>query len=53
MYGDFENRKTNQFHVFSLNFSTETKIKTLFLISYFNLSRKPNDTDCRAYSNKY
>ena len=36
----FENWKTMYFHVFCLNFSTETKIKTLFLISYFNLSKK-------------
>ena len=30
--------------MFCLNFSIETKIKTLFLISYFNLSKKRNDT---------
>ena len=36
----FENRKTTYFDVFCLNFSIEAKIKTLFLISYFNLSKK-------------
>ena len=36
----FENRKTIYFDVFCLNFTIETKIKTLFLISYFNLSKK-------------
>ena len=36
----FENQKTTYFDVFCLNFSTETKIKTLFLTSYFNLSTK-------------
>ena len=40
MFSYFENRKTTYFDVFCLNFSTETKIKTLFLISYFNLSKK-------------
>ena len=30
--------------VLCLNFSIETKIKTLFLTSYFNLSKKRNDT---------
>ena len=28
------------FDVFCLNFSIEMKIKTIFLISYFNLSKK-------------
>ena len=32
------------FNVLCLNFSIETKIKSLFLISYFNLSRKRNGT---------
>ena len=32
------------FLVLCLNFSLETKIKTLFLISYFNLSKKQNGT---------
>ena len=36
----FENRKTTYFDVFCLNFSIETKIKTIFQISYFNLSKK-------------
>ena len=40
MFSYFENRKTTYFDVFCLNFSIETKIKTLFLISYFNLSKK-------------
>ena len=44
MFSYFENRKTTYFDVFCLNFSIETKIKTLFLISYFNLSKKRNDT---------
>ena len=30
--------------MFSLNCSIETKIKTLFLIFYFNLSKKRNGT---------
>ena len=29
---------------YDLNFSVETKIKPLFLISYFNLSKKRNGT---------
>ena len=40
----FENRKTTYFDVFCLNFSIETKIKSLFLISYFSLSKKRNGT---------
>ena len=44
MFGYFKNRKTTYFHVFCLNFSIETKIKTLFLISYFDLSKKRNGT---------
>ena len=40
MFGYFENQKTNQFHVLCLNFRIETKTKTLFVISYFNLSKK-------------
>ena len=32
------------FDVLSLNFSIETKIKTLFLISYFNISKNRNGT---------
>ena len=40
MFSYFENGKTAYFDVFCLNFSIETKIKTLFLISYFNLSKK-------------
>ena len=39
----FENRKTTYFDVFCLNLSIEMKIKTLFLISYFNLSKKKNE----------
>ena len=38
----FENWKTTYFDVFCLNFSIEAKIKNLFLISYFNLSKKNN-----------
>ena len=44
MFSYFENRKTTHFDVFCLNFSIETKIKALFLISYFNLSEKQNGT---------
>ena len=44
MFSYFENRKTTYFDVSCLNFSIETKIKTLFLISYFNLSKKRNGT---------
>ena len=40
MFSYFENQKTTYFDVFCLNFGIETKIKTLFLISYFNLSKK-------------
>ena len=39
MFSYFKNRKTTSFHVFCLNFSIETKIKTIFQISYFNLSK--------------
>ena len=38
------NVQSTYFDVFCLNFSIETKIKTLFLISYFNLSKKQNGT---------
>ena len=42
------NQKTNYTFstriVLCLNFNVETKIKTLFLISYFNLSKKRNGT---------
>ena len=45
MFSYFKNRKTTYFDVFCLNFSIETKIKTIFQISYFNLSKKTrNDT---------
>ena len=44
MFRYFENRKTTYFDVFCLNFSIETKIKTLFLISYFNLSKTKKKT---------
>ena len=44
MFSYFENRKITYFDVFCLNFSIETKINTLFLISYFNLSKKWNGT---------
>ena len=40
MFNYFKNRKTTYIDVFCLNFSIETKIKTLFLISYFDLSKK-------------
>ena len=40
MFSYFKNLKTNYFDVFCLNFSIETKIKSLFQISYFNLSKK-------------
>ena len=40
----FEYRKTTYFDVSCLNFSIETKIKTLFLILYFSLSKKRNGT---------
>ena len=44
MFRYSENRKTTYFDVFCLNFIIETKIKTFFLISYFNLSKKRNGT---------
>ena len=44
MFSYFKNRKTIYFDVFCLNFSIETKIKTFFLIPYFNLSKKRNGT---------
>ena len=44
MFIYLEKRKTTYFDVFCLNFSIETKIKTLFLISYFNLTKKRNGT---------
>ena len=44
MFSYFENRKTTSFDVFCLNFSIGTKIKSLFLILYFNLSKKRNGT---------
>ena len=44
MFSYFENWKTIYFDVFCLNFSIETKIKALFLISYFILSKKQNGT---------
>ena len=37
---NFENSKTIQFHLLCLNFSIGTKIKTLILISYFNISKR-------------
>ena len=40
MFSYFENRKTTYVDVFCLNFSIEMKIKKLFLISYFSLSKK-------------
>ena len=40
MFSYFKNRKTTYFDVFCLNFSIETKIKTIFQISYFNLAKK-------------
>ena len=36
----YENRKTISFFALCLNFSIETKIKILFLISHFNLSKQ-------------
>ena len=39
--------------MFCLNFSIETKIKTLFLISYFNLSKKRNGTLARRIDRVY
>ena len=39
MSGYHENRKTISFFALCLNFSIETKIKILFLISHFNLSK--------------
>ena len=56
MFSYFKNRKTTYFDVFCLNFSIETKIKTLFLISCFNLSEKAKwhfgYTDSSATDNK-
>ena len=43
MFSYFKNRITTYFDVFGLNFSIETKIKTIFQISYFNLSKKKNE----------
>ena len=43
MSGYFENRETISFYILRLNFSIETKIKTSFLISHFNLSKKTNE----------
>ena len=40
----FENKKTIWFNVLCINFSIETKMKALFLISYFNLSKKPRNS---------
>ena len=40
MFSYFKNRKTTYFYVFCLNFSIETRIKTILQISYFNLSKK-------------
>ena len=39
--------------MFCLNFSIETKIKTLFLISYFNLWKKRNDYLARRIDKVY
>ena len=44
MFSYAENPKTTYFDVSCLNFSMKTKIKTLFLISYFSLSKERNDT---------
>ena len=49
MFSYFENRKTTYFDVFCLNFSIQTKIKPLFLISYFNLSRKKKQKNPKRY----
>ena len=43
MFSYFKNRKTTYFDVFCLNFSIETKIKTIFQISYFNLFKKKTE----------
>ena len=40
MFSDFEDQKTTYFDNFFLNFSIETKIKTLFLISYLKFIKK-------------
>ena len=40
MFSYFENRKTIWFYVLYPNVIIETKVKTLFLTSYFNLSKK-------------
>ena len=42
MFSYFKNRKSTD--IFCLKFSIEAKIKTLFLISNFNLSKKRNGT---------
>ena len=44
IFSYFENWKTISSYVLCLNHSTGTKIKTLFIISYFNLSKKRNGT---------
>ena len=41
MLSYFKNRKTTYFDASCLNFSIEARIKALFLISYFDLSKKP------------
>ena len=40
MFSYHEIRKTIYYYVLCFNFSIETKIKTLFLIQYFNLTKK-------------
>ena len=44
MFIYFKNRKIISFYDLCLNLSIETKVKTLFIISSFNLSKKWNDT---------
>ena len=43
MFSYFKNRKTTYFDVFCLKFCIETKIKTIFQISYFNFSKRKNE----------
>ena len=44
MFSYYEKWKSIQFVILCLNFSIEAKTKTLFLIWWFNLSKKWNDT---------
>ena len=53
MFSYSENWKATYFAVFYLNLSIEAKIKTLFLISYFNSSKKRNGTESFVSETKH